>query len=92
MGDPESEANWEGALGELVERGLVKDKNDKDTVFRVTREGFHTARQLSNGGSQGVDSTSSGYRRVAHRDSKAVGESVREREDQAFHQCNNGFR
>ena len=24
------------------------------------------------------------YRRVAHRDSKAVGESVREREDQAF--------
>ena len=83
-GDPESEANWERALAELVERGLVKDKNDKDTVFRVTREGFHTARQLSNGGSQGVDSTSSGYRRVAHRDSKAVGESVREREDQAF--------
>ena len=31
-----------------------------------------------------VDSTSSGYRRAAHRDSKAVGESVREREDQAF--------
>ena len=83
-GDPESEANWEGALGELVERGLIKDNNDKDTVFRVTREGFHTARQLSNGGSQGVDSTSSGYRRVAHRNSKAVGESVREREDQAF--------
>ncbi len=61
MGDPESEANWEGALGELVERGLAKDKNNKDTVFLVTREGFRVARQLSNGASQRAYSTPSDY-------------------------------
>ena len=83
-GDAESEANWEEALGELVERGLVKDESHKDTVFRVTREGFHTAQQVANVVAHGVDSSSSDYRRVAHRDSKAVGESIHEREDQAF--------
>ena len=65
-------------------RRLVKDNNDKDTVFLVTREGFRTARQLSNGASQRADSTPSDYRRAAHRDSKAVRESITEREDQAF--------
>ena len=40
--------------------------------------------RLSNVVADGVDSSSSDYRLSAHRDSKAVGESILERDDQAF--------
>ena len=43
-GEPESQAIWEGAIDDLLKRGLVKDKNGKDTIFLVTREGFRSVR------------------------------------------------
>ena len=84
IGDPESEANFEGALGDLLERGLVKRKNGKDHIFLVTREGFRTAQKSSNGEHRPEQSTLANFRRAAHLQSKAVGESIHEREDQAF--------
>ena len=83
-GDHESEAVWEEAIDDLLERRLVKDESGTDTVFRVTRKGFSTIRQRSNGAAHRDDRTSSDFRRAAQRDSKAVHDSIREREDQAF--------
>ncbi len=45
---------------------------------------WHTAGDFDAAVKLTQDTSSCGYRRAAHRDSKAVGESVREREDQAF--------
>lgn len=45
---------------------------------------FDSALEPGNGSYQEDDSIQSGFFRSAHRDSKAVGESIHEREDQAF--------
>lgn len=43
----EESARWEGALEELVQKGLVKAMNSKPDVFKLTREGFGVAKQLN---------------------------------------------
>ena len=45
-GDPQSEATWEGAISDLVDSGLVNDRNGEDKRFVVTREGFDVAERL----------------------------------------------
>ena len=40
LGNRRSEAKWEGALDELIERRLVKDYNGKGKAFEVTHKGF----------------------------------------------------
>lgn len=82
--DPESEAVWKEAINDLLERALVEDESGNGQVFRVTREGFRTVQQLSNGKATPEASRTEDFRLAAHKDSKAVGESIREREDQAF--------
>ena len=42
-GNKRSSATWEGALNELIERGLVEDQLGKGQAFVVTREGFNVA-------------------------------------------------
>ena len=43
LGNRRSEAKWERALEELVERELAKDYNGKGTAFEVTDKGFEVA-------------------------------------------------
>ena len=41
MGDPRSEARWEGAVGDLLDNGLIaEEQRIGDKLFKVTREGF----------------------------------------------------
>ena len=46
LGNSRSEAKWEGALDELIERRLVKDYNGKGKAFQVTDKGFEVADTL----------------------------------------------
>jgi predicted transcriptional regulator len=42
-GNARSEAEWEGALKQLEEKGLVVARGGKREVFAVTNEGFRIA-------------------------------------------------
>ena len=43
MGDPRSEAKWEGAVHDLLELGLLTEvPGNRGELFKVTREGFAT--------------------------------------------------
>ena len=46
VGNNRSEAEWEGALDELIERRLVKDYNGRGKAFRVTSSGLKVADSL----------------------------------------------
>ena len=47
MGDPRSEAKWEGAVHDLLELGLVTEvPGNRGELFKVTREGFATIDNL----------------------------------------------
>ena len=46
LGNRRSEAKWEGALDELIERRLVKDYNGKGKAFEVTHKGFEVTDTL----------------------------------------------
>ena len=46
LGNRRSEAKWEGALDELIERRLVKDYNGKGEAFEVTHNGFEVTDTL----------------------------------------------
>ena len=46
LGNRRSEAKWEGALDELIERRLVKDYNGKGEAFEVTHKGFEVTDTL----------------------------------------------
>ena len=46
-GDPRSEAIWESAVDELIDRGFVKDDDGEGLSFSVTRRGFEAADKLS---------------------------------------------
>jgi DNA-binding PadR family transcriptional regulator len=43
VGNPRSEAGWEGALKQLEEKGLVVARGGKREIFAVTDEGFRIA-------------------------------------------------
>ncbi len=43
LGNPRTQALWEGAIGELQSLGLIKDRGHKGEVFSVTREGYEIA-------------------------------------------------
>ena len=43
LDDPRETARWEGALDELVQKGLVRDRRGDDTLYEVTREGYELA-------------------------------------------------
>ena len=43
MGNGRSEARWQQAIRDLVDHGLVVDRNGKDNVFEVTHKGYETA-------------------------------------------------
>jgi hypothetical protein len=43
VGNPRSEAEWEGALKQLEERGLVVARGSSREIFAVTDEGFRVA-------------------------------------------------
>src|SRR5207248_1234401 len=45
-GDPRSEATWKGALDELRSLGLVEPLGNKESVFRITREGWTVYDQI----------------------------------------------
>jgi uncharacterized protein (TIGR02391 family) len=46
VGDPRSEATWDGAVDELIERGLIKNADDSGDVFMVTGPGFKLVDRL----------------------------------------------
>ena len=46
MGNRRSEAKWEGALDDLLEKRLVRDYNGRGTAFEVTHKGFEFANSL----------------------------------------------
>ena len=48
MGNRRSEAKWEGALDDLLEKRFVRDYNGKGTAFEVTHKGFEFADSLGN--------------------------------------------
>ena len=37
---------WQQAIRDLVDHGLVVDRNGKDNVFEVTHKGYETATQF----------------------------------------------
>jgi hypothetical protein len=43
VGNARSEAEWEGALRQLEEKGLVVARGGKREIFGVTDEGFRIA-------------------------------------------------
>lgn len=43
LGNARSEAEWEGALKQLEEKGLVAARDGKREIFAVTDEGFRIA-------------------------------------------------
>ena len=49
-GDMESQAKWEQALVDLIDRGLVKDPNRQGKGFEVTQRGFEIAAVLEKSG------------------------------------------
>ena len=49
-GNPRSEAVWEQALEDLVDRGLLKDRGYKGEVFMVTGKGYEVAELLQKRG------------------------------------------
>ena len=47
LGDPRSEARWEGAVRDLLKLGLLtEDPGGRGKLFKVTREGFETIDDL----------------------------------------------
>ena len=46
VGNRRSEAMWEGAINDLIERGIVKDYNGKGTSFSLTDKGYTVADSL----------------------------------------------
>jgi hypothetical protein len=44
--DPRSEVNWQRAIRELVQQGLIVGRGNKGEVFNVTAEGFRVADEL----------------------------------------------
>ena len=91
VGDARSEAHWEAAVDDLLHQGLLEDRKGNDRNFLVTREGFRTAQELSNGKTSRRAAPTEDYHLAAHRDSRAVRDSVRERGDQAFINANADF-
>ena len=47
MGNGRSEARWQQAIRDLVDHGLVVDRNGKDNVFEATHKGYETADAIS---------------------------------------------
>ena len=50
MGDPRSEAQWNHALSELAEAGLIEDLDGLGKYFQVTHDGFKIADELADTG------------------------------------------
>ena len=46
VGNPRSEAKWEEAIDDLIERGLVKDDSGEGTSFSLTDKGYTVADSL----------------------------------------------
>ena len=46
MGNPRSEARWEQAIWELLDKGLIRDPKGQGQVFEVTQKGFEVADAL----------------------------------------------
>ena len=46
MGNPRSEARWEQAIFDLLDKGLIRDPKGKGQVFEVTPLGFQVAESL----------------------------------------------
>ncbi len=44
-----SEATWQGAVRELLQKGLLENAGSKGEVFRVTTEGYRAADDLKSG-------------------------------------------
>lgn len=57
---------------------------DFAAALKLAQASLDSAATITNGAARRDTETSSDYRRIAHRDSKVVAESIHEREDQAF--------